>query len=369
MAANDPVIEVPDESLVTIDVSDNPELIESESEKKATETPGIAAKAEPEKKVAAPVLPDTQVVTDPSEALKAAVKTAEEARRAAEAQAIAERQRADEARSLAERRGQEVNAALEQAQDRELAIITNGIDSANRELAAYQDEHSRALEGGEFKKASELQVKMSKAAAALDRLEDAKANFEARKTAAPTTEGKVTADTEATVARTPFERYLVSNNFSPRAESWLRAHPDCAPAQVGGNSAKHAAMMAGHYDALAKGLTEGSDEYFQTIEEKAGYRTPVVTTPAVKDPEPEPQPKPKAKAQPSAPVSRDAPDASGKVVSRDVRLNKDQQEAALLSWPQQQGEADDAWRKRAFGKYARAYVELSAEGKLGRTYV
>ena len=250
MAANDPVIEVPDESLVTIDVSDNPELIEKEPEKKATETPGIAAKAEPEKKVAAPVLPDTQVVTDPSEALKAAVKTAEEARRAAEAQAIAERQRADEARSLAERRGQEVNAALEQAQDRELAIITNGIDSANRELVAYQDEHSRALESGEFKKASELQVKMSKAAAALDRLEDAKANFEARKTVTPTTEGKVV-DTEATVARTPFERFLVSNNFSPRAESWLRAHPDCAPAQVGGNSAKHAAMMAGHYDALA----------------------------------------------------------------------------------------------------------------------
>lgn len=364
MPPSDPIIEVEDESLVTIDVSDNPDLVEKE-----VENTGVAAKGTEEsgqKKPAAPVLADTQVVTDPTEALKAAVATSEAARKAAEAQAVAERQRATEALSLAERRAQEATAAREETADRELAIITNGIDSATREIAAYQEEHSRALEAGEFKKASEIHVKISKAAAALDRLENAKNNFEARKTATPTTEGKVV-DTEATTARTPFERYLVSNNFSPRAESWLRAHPDCAPAQVGGNSTKHAAMMAGHYEALAKGLAEGSDEYFNTIEEKAGYRTPVA--PAVKDADPEPQPKPKPRAQPSAPVSRDAPDAQGRPTSRDVRLNKDQQEAALISYPQQQGEADDAWRKRAFGKYARAFVELTAEGKLGRTYV
>ena len=368
MAANDPIIAVEDESLVTIDVSDNPELIEKEVDKKE-ETPGIAAKEGNggQKAPVTPALPDTQQVVDPTEALKAAVVTSEAARRVAEAQAATERQRADEARSLAERRAQEANAAREETADRELAIITNGIDSANRELTAYQDEHSRALEGGEFKKASELQVKMSKAAAALDRLEDAKANFEARKTVTPTTEGKVT-DTEATVARSPLDQYIFQNNLAPKAESWIRAHPETIHPRFGGNPTKYNAVMSGHHEALQKGFTEGSDEYFQLIEEKAGYRTPVAA-PAVKDADPEPQPKPKAKVQPSAPVSRDAPDAQGRPTSRDVRLNKDQQEAALLSWPQQQGEADDAWRKRAFGKYARAYVELSAEGKLGRTYV
>jgi len=369
----DLAVEVPDESLVTIDVSDAPDLLEKEAPKTPETEGGVAAKETPAadtKKPVTPALADTQVVTDPTEALKAAVKAAEDARKAAEAQAVAERQRATEALSLAERRAQDAAAAREEAAERQLAIITQGIDSASREIAAYQEEQARALEAGEFKKVSEIQVKMAKAAATLDRLEDAKVTFEANKAAAPTTEGRV--EEQPTTARSPFENYLVQNKFSPKAESWLRTHPECAPAVVGGNPAKHAAMMAGHYEALAKGLVEGSDEYFQTIEEKAGYRQPVVPvpTPKVEDVVDNPTPKPKPKqAQPSAPVSREAPDAGGKVVSRDVRLNKDQQEAALLSWPQQQGEDVDAWRKRAFGKYARSYLELQAEGKIGRTYV
>lgn len=361
-------VEVPDESLVTIDVTDAPEL----AEKETPETKGVAAGGEEEGKEApakktTPVHTDTQVVTDPTEALRAAVKTAEDARKAAEAQALAERQRADEARALADRRAQEAAAAHETAQDRQLAIITQGIDSATRELTAYQDDHTRLLEAGEFKKASEVQVKMAKAAAALDRLEDAKANFEAKAAAAAETK---TETTEATTARTPFENYLVQNRFSPRAESWLRAHPECAPAEIGGNPSKHAAMMAGHYDAKAKGLAEGSDDYFRVIEEHAGYRQPVQQkTVTTEEAEEAPAVKPKPKPQVAAPVTREAPDAAGRPTQRDVKLNKDQQEAALLSWPQQQGEDTDAWRKRAFGKYARSFLELQAEGKIGRTYV
>lgn len=361
-------VEVPDESLVTIDVTDAPELAEKETPK----ADGVAAAEEgkeaPAKKTT-PVHTDTQVVTDPTEALRAAVKTAEDARKAAEAQAVAERQRADEARALADRRAQEAAAAHETAQDRQLAIITQGIEGATREVGAYQDELSRALEAGEFKKVAEVQAKLSKAAAALDRLEDAKANFEAKVAAAAETK---TETTEATSARTPFENYLVQNRFSPKAESWLRAHPECAPAEIGGNPSKHAAMMAGHYDAKAKGLAEGSDDYFRVIEEHAGYRHPVQTqtkTTTAEEAEEAPAVKPKPKPQVAAPVTREAPDAAGRPTQRDVKLNKDQQEAALLSWPQQQGEDTDAWRKRAFGKYARSFLELQAEGKIGRTYV
>jgi hypothetical protein len=350
---HDATIEVPEDGMVTIDVTDNPDLVAEAEVAPKKEKLTLKPKADP-------------VVDEASAALSKAVKDAEDARRtaaAAEATAMAERRAREDAQRLAAQHEQAAQGYREQAEDQQLTIISGGIETAKREIDSYQNELERAMEAGEFAKASAAQVKLSKAAAALDRLEDAKISFE-RKAAAPqTTEGRV----EAPVTN-QFEQYV--SGFAPVAQAWLRAHPDCVPATVGGNHIKNSKMMTGHYAALADGLQEGSEAYFHKLEETIGDRAAPVSaaaavtsagaeTEVVSPPPRQAAAKPR-QAQPSAPVSRDPPAADGSPRStRSVTLTKDQQDAAKMSFPHLNPQ-------QAFAQYARNLIELEAEGKMGR---
>ena len=358
-------VDLEEEGVVTVDVSDKPELatVEGVDADETTEKPvAIEAAAEPkpkEKKTKTPRVKPTPE-SEATQALKQAVQTAEDARRAAEQTAQAAIQRADAATRVAQSKEQEALSYKDQADARQLDIITTGIESSEREVTAYQQELQRAYEAGEFKTASETQVKLSKATARLDRLQDAKENLETT-IAKKTTEGKVEVQPQIQTQTDPFEQYI--SGFAPRAQSWLRAHRDCAPAQVGGNPTKNASMMAGHWDALAKNIQEGSDEYFRVIEEHAGYRTPVEAEAEEEEVvETKPAAKQKLTAQPSAPVSREVPSATNGQVprtTRSVTLTKEQQEAAKMSFPHLEP-------AKAFAIYARNLLELEAEGKMGR---
>ena len=284
------------------------------------------------------------------------------AREAAEATAQAERRRADEATRLALQNDQRAQEALEQVADSRLTAITAGIDAATRELESAKTELLRSQEAGEFPKAADAQVRISRAAAALDRLDAEKASFEQQAARKPE------ARTEPLASQaSPFEQYV--SGFSPMAQAWLRSHPDCVPAQIGGNAKKNAAMMKGHYAALEEDAVEGSPDYFRIIEEHIGQRQPTsaaaTITPA--EPEPQPKPKPQQRAIPAAPVTRDPPAASnGQTQRQRVSLNAQQQEVALFSYPAKPGEDESAWRKRAFGTYATELVKATSEGKIGR---
>lgn len=371
---NAATIEVPEDGVVTVDVTDKPELAtlgELEADG-ADEASIVTVTSEPEPKPEKKPIPRVRlgeqavVKTTPeveaAAALNQAVKTANDRATAAEATALAERRGREQAEARAQQFGETAKTAQEQAEAGELALLSTGIDNATREVAAYEAEHTRALEAGEFAKASSAQVKLSKAAAALDRLEAAKADFEAgnRKS---TTEGRVEAPA---AALSSFEQYVAG--FSPVAQTWLRAHPECVPAVFGGNAVSNAKMMKGHYAALEQGLPEGTPDYFRVIEETAGYRAPVsaaaaVTSAGVVEDEQLVAPAPKRKlVQPSAPVSREPPNAQGQIArtTRSVTLSKEQQEAAKLSWP-------NLPANQAFAQYARNLLELEAEGKIGRT--
>lgn len=353
----DAVIELEDDGVVTVDVGGDEELAAA-----ADQLANGAADPPKEKPAAV-----TQRASKPSAADEAAavltqsLKTAEEARKAAEATALAERNaRTATERTLAQR-DQEATALRETAASAELQTITTGIENATRSVEALTSEIERAAEAGDFKVLAATQAKLARAAAALDRLEADKVGFESRKPAA-STEGRVV---EAP-AGTPFERYV--GGFAPKAQTWLRAHPECVPAEVGGNATKNASMMAGHYDALAKGLTEGSDDYFRVIEERTGYREPVSSAAEVipaGERQPQAQPKPQQRRPaPSAPPSRDSEQTGAQ--ARSVRLTPQQQEVALFSYPAKPGEEESAWKSRALGIYARELVKAQAEGKIGR---
>ncbi len=362
------VVEVADEGVVTVDVTDNPDLADvgKEAAKEGEEKEPVvklADEAKPEKKSVPRVkLAEKAAVDEAKVALDQAVKTAADerkAREAAEATAQAERRRADAATSQVTARDQELAARAEAADARELTILDNGIASATALLTSLQDESTRLMEAGEFAKVTAVQTKLARAASQLDRLEAAKADYESGVRTVPTTEGRV----EAAVASqlNPLDQYL--SGFAPKAQTWLRAHPECIPASIGGNAAKNAKMMAGHWAALGEGLQEGSDDYYRVIEEHAGYRTPVSkAADVVEAGEEEEAPAPKkAKVHPSAPISREVPGADGKVArtTRSVTLTKEQQDAAKMSFPQLPP-------NQAFAQYARNLLELEAEGKMGR---
>lgn len=365
MAESNATVEIPDDSVVTVTLPKDQATTDAEIAAAAdVELVDGEPKPEPKPKAAPRVRLTEQAPAKQQEealaALQQTIKTQQTSLSAAEATAQAERRRADNATQLAAQKDAEAKAARESADNTELALITTGVDNATRELAAAEEELERALEAGEFKKSAQAQVKVSKAAAALDRLETAKANYEAggRKT----TEGRVEAPQQQLA---PFEQYVSS--FAPAAQAWLRAHPECVPANVGGNATSNAKMMKGHYAALAEGHEPNGPEYFRVIEETAGYRQPTSKaaelTEAGAEEEAEvakPKPAPKRLAQPSAPPTREPPSATGVPrTTRTVSLTKEQQDAAKMSFPQ-------LTPQQAFAQYARNLVELEAEGKLGR---
>lgn len=364
MAEQD-TVEVDVEDTVTIDLSENGQRAEGKgdtTEKKPL--PRVRLEApEPEEEVEVDLgKPDAKAAPAPAapDALAEATKLLEEAKAKAErdaaaasATAASERQRREAAERLAQQRLKEAESARAEADTAHLTLIDRGIEAATGEVEACKAQLEAAYEAGDFKQVANLQARMSKVSAALDRLEAAK-DAAAVSPRPDYTEGRV----EAPLA-SPVDQYL--SQFAPEAQTWLRQHPECLPAQVGGNSQANAKMMAGHYAAVAQNITPNTPDYFRVIEEHAGYRQPVSAAATVKAAE-EAAPASKPRAQPSAPPSREPPAASGRQPRsnpRSVTLSREQQEMAKVSFPH-------LTDKEAFAQYARNLIDLESEGKLGR---
>lgn len=352
MADTDAEVEVPVEGEVTVQL-DGTEP--APAPKAAAETP-TEPKPEPKPGPTPRVRPTEPPEEQASKALQEAVGSERKLREAAEATAAAALQQADAAR----RRVQEAENRRVEAEAREqetaLARINSNIEGATAAIAAAQREYAAAMAEGNFEKAAEANTKVSRGTAALERWTGQKEDFEARKTAEPTHEGRVEEPT--TSGMSAFEQYV--QGFSdPRAQSWLRAHSDCVPVNAGGNLQKNQKMMAGHYSALAQGHPPNTPEYFRVIEETIGERQPAVTAP--KTEEPTPPARETRQARPSAPPSREPPGTPSAGGARSVRLNKDEQDAARLSFPHLKSDQE------RFAAYAKNKLELEAEGKLGRT--
>ena len=374
-------VDVPDDGVITVDLTDNPALadtVDGSLGPNGETFPAANGGAANGGAVAEPAEPKQPRQRKPSAAEEAAaaltqqIKTyeataeAEKKRReAAEATADAERKRREDAQRLADQRGQEAKGYREEAESRQLTIISNGIEAATQELASIKAAWRAAQEAGEFDKSADAMARAAEVGGELARLKDAKAQFEAD-AARKTTEGPVIAQQQQ--PQTAFEQYV--GNFAPRAQNWLRSHPDCVPPQIGGDRVKHAKMMQGHYAAVAAlgENAQGTDEYFRMLDDN-------INPPAQQQQQAEPQqqpaqrqqPKPRI-AQPSAPVSREPPNTNGSQsrTTRQVSLNKEQQDAALMSASPRQGESEQDFKRRALGEYARNLIELEAEGKMGR---
>lgn len=359
----DKLVSLPDESVIEVEVPEGPALVASEEEDEGTAAP-------PPKTPAAEPVDDGSQET--LEALRKRVSEQDAAsrERVRIAEQNAENERQQRLRSEQQHREQQ-QATQDESAQRELALITQNLEASSSQLETLGEELARQNEAGEFKAAAATQVKISKLAAQVDRLETEKATFEANigQRRAPTHEGAVQPPGARVEQRQEIpattgarlEQWLAT--LDPPAAKWIREHPDCAPPNLGGTESGYKKMMAGHWAAQAANVETNSPEYFKKIEESVGLRQAEPLPGEQRQQQRRQQPPGARRAIPSAPPSREVPgNAPTPGRSRQVRLNKDQQEHALLAFPH-------LAPKDALAAYARNLVELEAEGKMGRTNV
>lgn len=196
--------------------------------------------------------------------LKQQLAEEQASRQRAERQAEAERQQRIAAqREAQESRGKatEYEASAFSAQ---YDSVVNALGLAQQEADKLASEQEAAMSEGDFKKATELNVKIGRQAARIVQLEDGKAALDAQRQAraaepAPKPQAQQRSEAEQR------EAYLATQ--SPKTAAWMRAHPAYFDDIKLQNK-----VLAGHYLAVDKGIVPESDEYFQFVEEHAGLR-------------------------------------------------------------------------------------------------
>ena len=274
--------------------------------------------------------------------------------------AVAANQRAEQFARDGANKAAQLRAAQESQEAAQLNALETGIADATNQMGAAQKEIATAMSEGNFEKVAEAQTKLARASSKLDRLEANKEDFVASKERRDAAADAVIDETVTTNTNTlpPIEQFVA--RMAPQSQKWLREHAEYAPAAFGGDDAKNAQMMRGHYDALSKGYAANTDDYFRIIEESVGIReaqaeqgedVPIKSTKKIE---------PQRQASPSAPPSRTPPGSPQSGQSRSVRLTLAEQETAKFSFPHLKP-------NEAFAEYAKNKVALDAEGKLGRT--
>lgn len=247
------------------------------------------------------VEPEPIVETSPLQQQAEAQRRAEELQRA----------NADMQRQIAER-----DAALKtersRGDDAEYNSVLTAIAAEQAVLDKAETDYAHYAGAGDFQTAAKAQRIMSQTSARLDRLEDGKMAFEQRR-AAPAPEVK-----PAPQAPLDFEGQIAKMPDS--AKSWLRKHPEFMS-----DTALNEQISNAHvYLVKNKKIEAFSPKYFEALDDEFGFKA----APA------EVEPQPQRRSMPvSAPVSRDAPSATGKPQpSSKMTLSQEERQIARTSF-------------------------------------
>lgn len=195
-----------------------------------------------------------------------------------------ERQARAEAERRANEAAQSAYQAQAEAQDSNLHLVTNAIETVNQTQSILKANYRDAMSAGDYDTAAEIQSEMSANAAKLLQLEQGRQALEA----APRQEAPrpYTAD--------PVE--ALASQLSPRSADWVRRHPEYAT-----DPRLYNKMLAAHNLAVADGINPDTDDYFSSIEDTLRIRSrdeyEDATSSAAK-------PLQRRSAPPAAPVSR-----------------------------------------------------------------
>lgn len=320
----------------------------------------ILVKIEPEGDVKTNQDDTVKVVTkaiEPAEDLAEQFKAeAESSKRRAEA--AEQRERTErQAREAADRRA---DAAVTTASESQFDTVSTGLAAAQGEAEAATAAYQTAMEAGDFAAAAKAQRRMASAEAKIGRLDEAKADLEARKAEKP--ERAERAETR-TAPADPVEAYI-SNRTEPTAK-WLREHREFVT-----DPKKNITLTKAHFDALDHDLVPDTPEYFAHVETVIGLRKSESDTKSNGNGQ---QAQTKRRATvPVAPVQQSGGGTNGG--GREVRLS--QREAAAAQDGTHVWNYDDPSPQKRFKKgdplgvqeFARRKLEMTKQGLYDRTF-
>lgn len=195
-----------------------------------------------------------------------------------------------------------------EAQDSNLHLVTNAIETVNQTNSILKANYRDAMAQGDFDSAADFQAEMSSNAAKLLQLEQGRQALEATpKYSAPQ---PYTAD--------PVES--LASQLSPRSADWVRGHPEYAT-----DPRLYNKMLAAHQLAVADGISPDTDDYFDTIETTLRIRQRDDGYDAM---ETAAKPTQRRQAPPAAPVSRSGT-GTGSRPNR-VTLSHEEREMATM---------------------------------------
>ena len=305
--------------------------------------------------------PKPEVVTDPTEELKAQLETLQanterekQGRVAAEQREARER----EARGAAEREAQTVTGSLT---EHEIAAVDAGLSSAKTEADAAEAAIAVSMQEGNWTEVAKQQRRLARAEAESVRLNEAKVDLETTKIAPRPAPQVETRQQEVD----PTEAFIASRDTATQA--WLRDHADDAKILATNSNPRRAAKInAAHSDAISEGLQEGSKDYFDHVEKFLGMKK---EEPKVEKPNGEVQVKAhtrKASSAPVAPINGSGGVSEG---GTEVRLSKGEVAAATdgsLVWNYPDPTGKNRFKKGdpiGVEEMARRKAKMTAEGR------
>ena len=231
---------------------------------------------------------------DPIAELKTQYADLEEREKRAREAGERARREAAEARRLTE-------VSMSEVQKSRLETITTALSAVQSDIERARADIKSAVEAGDAEAQADAYERLATAKSQIMRLEEGKADIEARKAAPPPKKAPSPSD--------PVEAYIQA---APRGElttEWLRNHRDYITDQR-----KNTKLQAGHFDAISEGLSPDTPEYIRHVEQFLGL------TKAAEAPPPKPAPV-NGRRSPAPPVAPTANLSSNGGGTPEVRLS------------------------------------------------
>ena len=212
----------------------------------------------------APEVEKTKPETEGAETLKAQLEAIKREREE-------ERQRLTRERDEARKQAEESTKAVRKSQDTVLSAEESSantrLSSAQTELAAAEAELERAGEAGDFKAMGKAQAKIGRAAAQIASLEGHIADIADRKEVQKAEPEPVTQQPQVYTADQLMTNMRSNPNLLTQEKEWFSQHPEALT-----DKRLNDKLGFAYEDAIAKGFSRGSAEYFEFINERMGYK-------------------------------------------------------------------------------------------------
>jgi hypothetical protein len=162
----------------------------------------------------------------------------------------AERSRREAAERMARDAEERERSARIDKDESEIHLVTNAIQTLNRDKEILRANYAQALRAGEFERAASINDEINEAATQLQQLTNGLEAMKAKPKVQPL----------PPQSSDPVEAFAA--RLTPRSADWVRAHPEFVK-----DSRLNRKMIAAHELAVADGHAPDTDGYFSAIEQ------------------------------------------------------------------------------------------------------